>query len=109
VSYKPVNPKATEKAEQSQWKIEREAAPVEGDIWTERRGKILGVSVAIAIFVMLGVASGLEFPLLILPAVWIVPVVSNFLLPRMSMRKVAHFLMGYLVRPMGSFHADDRC
>jgi hypothetical protein len=97
IAYKPIFPKATEKSEQSKFRLHKDLVPETSEIWIRQRKNIIIVSTIISAAVLLGVFMGYAFPLTILPVIWIVPVVSNYILPRMSIRRVSQVLMGYLV------------
>jgi hypothetical protein len=98
IAYKPLKPKATEKAEQSKWTLKKELVTEQSDVWYRQRRSVIGISVVTSAAIMLGVSMGFDFPLTFLPVVWIVPVVSNYTLPRMSIRRVSQVMLGYLVR-----------
>jgi hypothetical protein len=46
---------------------------------------------------LFSVSAGYDFPLVLIPVTWIVPVVSNFHGPKLSMRRVIQVLWGYIV------------
>jgi hypothetical protein len=71
--------------------------PEDSEIWIRQRKNVIIMSTIISAAVLLGVYMGYAFPLTILPVIWIVPVVSNFVAPRMSIRRVSQILLGYLV------------
>lgn len=71
--------------------------PEDSEIWIRQRKNIIVVSTIISAAVLLGVYMGYAFPLTILPVIWIVPVVSQYIAPRMSIRRVSQILLGYLV------------
>lgn len=97
IAYKPLFPKATEKSEQSKLKLHKDLVPESSDLWIRQRKNVVAVSIITSAAVLLGVYLGHEFPLTILPVIWIVPVVSNYILPKMSIRRVSQVLLGYLV------------
>lgn len=47
--------------------------------------------------IIVSAACGFELPLILLPASWIVPVVSGYIFPRMSMRRVCQAMVAYIV------------
>lgn len=71
--------------------------PEDSEIWIRQRKNIIVVSTIISAAVLLGVYMGYAFPLTILPVIWIVPVVSQYIAPRMSIRRVSQIMLGYLV------------
>jgi len=96
IAYKPLFPKATEKSKQSKFKLERDIIPETSEIWIRQRKNVVAVSAFASAAIMLGVYLGYGFPLTVLPVIWIVPVVSNYIVPRMNIRRVSQFLLGYL-------------
>lgn len=96
VSYKPRFPKATEKDKQNQFTLIRAPAGDAPKAWFQRpRNAAIGAIVSsIALF---GLTSmGFELVLVVVPVSWIVPVVSGFHAPQLSMRRVVQVLWGYI-------------
>lgn len=106
VSYKPKFPKATDKAQQSQFTLQRVLAPTAPRTWYQQPRKVVILTAVITGLMLFSVSAGYDFPVVLIPVSWIVPVVSSFHGHQLSMRRVTQVLWGYIVSPA---LCHDRC
>lgn len=99
VAYKPRFPKASEKDKQKTFFVHRTPAPDGSQQWYRRPFPIATTAIAMSVMVLGLTAAGFKFGLVLIPVTWIVPVVSGFHTPTMSMRRVTQILWGYIVSP----------
>lgn len=96
VFYQPQHPKTTEKDKQKLFTLQRKPAPHATSAWYQRPRNLL-IGAAVSCFALLGsVSAGVDLPLVLIPLVWTVPVVSAFHSQHMSMRRVVQILFGYV-------------
>jgi hypothetical protein len=80
--------------------------PVSVAEWYRNRRNVIIMSTAIGSAIMLSAACGIDLPLIVLPATWIVPVVSSYHFPRMSMRRASQIMLAYIVSQKKAFSRD---
>ena len=101
VAYKAEFPPKPDDKSQSQvgiWQLQQAAAPSRVTAWYRHRAVVVAIALLIGTSIVLSAAFGFQIPLVFLPMTWIIPVVSSFHFPQMSIRRVSQLMIAYIVR-----------
>lgn len=79
------------------WEItETHSIPL-GAPWYHRTFPRLALAIFLSSSVMMSTYMGYRFTLVLVPVAWMLPLLARFRSPRMSVRRVSQFLLGYVV------------